>query len=79
MQEKNDTESYVTWSELYEDFKDWYTELFGNKVPKGQELKDFMTKKCGKPKRVLDGNVKKQAWVGWTLQCYDKEDNFGVA
>lgn len=78
LQQKNDADSYVTWSELYEDFKDWYTELFGNKIPKGQELKDFMTKKCGKPKRVLDGNVKKQAWIGWTLQCYEKDDNFMV-
>ena len=29
--------NYVTWSEIQEDSKDWFTELYGNKLPKGQE------------------------------------------
>lgn len=71
-------EEYVTWSELQEDFKDWYMELYGQKVPKGQELKDYMSKKFGKPVRVTEVNVKKQAWKKFKLISHHVNDTFNV-
>ena len=53
--EKTDETKFIIWSELQEDFKDWYISLYGGKVPRGQELKDYMNKKFGKPQRILDG------------------------
>ena len=74
----DDDSNHVTWSEVQEDFKDWFTELYGNKLPKGQELKEFLTKKFGKPQRVHDynTNTSKQAWKKLSLTSYDKVDNF---
>ena len=74
----NDVSNHVTWSEVQEDFKDWFTELYGNKVPKGQELKEFLTKKFGKPQRVQDynTNTSKQAWKKIILTSHNKIDNF---
>ena len=70
--------NYVTWTEIQEDFKDWFTELYGNKLPKGQELKDFLTKKFGKPQRIKDNptGTNKQAWKKLILTSYNKDDNF---
>ena len=70
--------NYVTWSEIQEDFKDWFTELYGNKLPKGQELKEFLTKKFGKPQRIKDNptGTNKQAWKKLMLTSYNKDDNF---
>ena len=53
--EKKDETGFVIWSELQEDFKDWYISLYGGKVPRGQELKDYMNKKIRKPQRIVDG------------------------
>lgn len=74
--EKQDDSVHLTWSELHEDFKDWYLQLYGSKIPKGQEVKDFIKKKFGKPQRVLDGTTKKEAWIGLTLQSYSNNDTF---
>ena len=76
--EKADETKYIIWSELQEDFKDWYIQLYGTKVPRGQELKDYMNKKFGKPQRILDGEKRKQGWLGITLSTNDDEDNFNV-
>lgn len=35
--------------DLLENFKDWYSELYGTKCPKGKDLYDFLNKKIGKP------------------------------
>ena len=78
IQVTNDDSIHITWSEVQEDFKDWFTELYGNKLPKGQELKEFLTKKFGKPQREQDfnTNTSKQAWKKLALTAYDKVDNF---
>ena len=34
---------------ILENFKDWYSELYGTKCPKGKDLYDFLNKKIGKP------------------------------
>jgi len=74
--EKADQTKFVIWSDLQEDFKDWYIELYGSKVPRGQELKDYMNKKFGKPQRILDGEKRKQGWIGITICQDNSEDNF---
>lgn len=76
LEKTTDQSKYIVWSELQEDFKDWYIQLYGMKVPKGQELKEYMTKKYGKPQRVMEGNTNKQAWLGLTLSSYGESDNF---
>lgn len=71
-----DDSVYITWSEVQEDFKDWFMQLYGNKVPKGQELKEFLIKRFGKLQRVNENGTNKQAWKNITLILYEKEDNF---
>jgi len=46
---RNDEESIVKKSELYEEFKKWYVVQRGKNIPKGNEIYDQMTKKYGKP------------------------------
>ena len=43
-----------------------------------QELKDFLTKKFGKPQRIKDNptGTNKQAWKKLILTSYNKDDNF---
>jgi hypothetical protein len=36
---------------MYTEFIEWYTELYGGKVPKGKDLYDFMEAKLGKVQR----------------------------
>tara|TARA_Y100000741_G_scaffold303214_1_gene245064 strand:+ start:5982 stop:8714 length:2733 start_codon:yes stop_codon:yes gene_type:complete len=74
--EKSDDTKFVIWSDLQEDFKDWYIQLYGSKVPRGQELKDYMNKKFGKPQRILDGEKRKQGWIGISICLDECEDNF---
>ena len=45
---------YVFWEQrkdMYTEFIEWYTELYGGKVPKGKDLYDFMEAKLGKVQR----------------------------
>jgi len=37
--------------DMYTEFIEWYTELYGGKVPKGKDLYDFMESKLGKCQR----------------------------
>ena len=74
--EKSDETKFVIWSELQEDFKDWYISLYGGKVPRGQELKDYMNKKFGKPQRILDGEKRKQGWIGISIKSDESDDTF---
>jgi len=37
--------------DMYTEFIEWYTELYGGKVPKGKDLYDFMEAKLGKVQR----------------------------
>ena len=74
--EKTDETKFIIWSELQEDFKDWYISLYGGKVPRGQELKDYMNKKFGKPQRILDGEKRKQGWIGISIKSDENDDTF---
>ena len=47
--------------DLLENFKDWYSELYGTKCPKGKDLYDFLNKKIG------DKNYKNGAYKGYKL------------
>ena len=37
--------------DMYNEFTEWYSELYGGKIPKGKDLYDFMEMKIGKPTR----------------------------
>ena len=58
--------------DLLENFKDWYSELYGTKCPKGKDLYDFLNKKIGKPF--------KNSYRGYKLLDpdldFDDDDNF---
>ena len=58
--------------DLLENFKDWYSELYGIKCPKGKDLYDFLNKKIGKPS--------KNSYKGYKLLDpdldFDDDDNF---
>jgi P4 family phage/plasmid primase-like protien len=44
-------------TEVYEEFKNWFTINYGKNVPKGRELYEFLDKKCGKYKNGWKGYV----------------------
>ena len=43
--------STIKRKDMYTEFIEWYTELYGGKVPKGKDLYDFMESKIGKCSR----------------------------
>jgi P4 family phage/plasmid primase-like protien len=51
--------------EVYEEFKKWYTVTYGNRIPKGKELYDFLDKKLGRYKN---------GWNGYKIR-YDMDED----
>ena len=49
-------------SDVNEEFQEWFSELYGGKVPSGRELYEYLEKKLGRPTR--------RGWKGYTL-CHD--------
>lgn len=43
--------SKIKRKDMYNEFTEWYSELYGGKIPKGKDLYDFMEKNIGKPTR----------------------------
>jgi len=55
-------------TDVLHEFQEWYSELYGGKVPSGKELYDFLEKNLGKPERT--------GWKGWNLyHSYDLMDD----
>ena len=55
-------------TDVLHEFQEWYSELYGGKVPSGKELYDFLERKLGKPERT--------GWRGWNLyHSYDLVDD----
>ena len=48
--------------DVYSEFQEWYSELYGGKIPSGKELYEYIEKDIGKPT--------KRGWRGYTL-CHD--------
>lgn len=58
-----DEHSFIKKKEIYEEFKIWYQEAFGNKnAPKRKEMEEYLNKKLG--------HAKAHGWDGWR---YDYE------
>jgi len=55
-------------TDVLHEFQEWYSELYGGKVPSGKELYEFLEKALGKPER--------SGWKGWNLyHSYDLMDD----
>ena len=55
-------------TDVLHEFQEWYSELYGGKVPSGKELYDFLEKKLGRPGRT--------GWKGWNLyHSWDMQDD----
>ena len=58
----------VKRSDAYSEFQEWYSELYGGKVPSGKELFEYMETKLGRPGKL--------GWKGFTLyHSYDLVDD----
>ena len=55
-------------TDVLHEFQEWYSELYGGKVPSGKELYEFLEKNLGKPERT--------GWKGYNLyHSYDLMDD----
>jgi len=55
-------------TDVLHEFQEWYSELYGGKVPSGKELYDFLEKKLGRAGRT--------GWKGWNLyHSWDMQDD----
>jgi P4 family phage/plasmid primase-like protien len=59
-------------TDVLHEFQEWYSELYGGKVPSGKELYEFLEKSLGKPNPT--------GWKGWNLyHSYDLVDDNDIA
>lgn len=59
-------------TDVLHEFQEWYSELYGGKVPSGKELYEFLEKSLGKS--TISG------WKGWNLyHSYDLVDDNDIA
>jgi len=65
IEKTGDVTARIRKTEVYAEFKAWYTETYGKAIPKGKELYDFLDKKLGKYKRG--------GWWGHKIK-YDMDD-----
>ena len=59
-------------TDVLHEFQEWYSELYGGKVPNGKELYEFLEKNLGKPERT--------GWKGYNLyHSYDLVDDEDIS
>jgi P4 family phage/plasmid primase-like protien len=57
--------------DVLNEFQEWYTELYGGKVPSGRELYEFLTKQLGEPSPL--------GWKGYKLyHAHDLVDDMDI-
>lgn len=61
-----DTDGIIKKQELYNEFKEWYTQNYGRTIPKAKEVEEYINKKCCK------FNIKLKCWKGIKI-FYDNE------
>ena len=61
-----DPDGIIKKQEVYNEFKEWYTQNYGRTIPKAKELENYINKKCCK------FNVKLKCWKGIKIY-YDNE------
>lgn len=68
IEKSDDPSAKIQKMEVYEEFKKWYVVTYGNRIPKGKELYEFLDKKLGKYKRG-------SGWQGYKIRYDDETDD----
>jgi hypothetical protein len=63
--------SKIKKRDVLNEFQEWFSELYGGKVPTGKELYEFLEKELGKPTRL--------GWKGYKLyHAHDLVDDMDI-
>ncbi len=62
---EENSEQRLLKTQVYTDFRQWYTDNHGKGVPKGKELYEFLDKRIGKYRN---------GWKGWSLKDEEESD-----